>query len=142
MIMKKKLTKKKVSNTKLSKKAFEKKRVNSELSKKAFERYLERVEDPNYQGGSWALSPNASPLEKSKHELCKKMIIHKREKKLTTEKIAKKISLSLAETEDILHYRTDYFTLDRLMNYTSKLFPTNEVKIILVEKNKNPRLYV
>jgi hypothetical protein len=107
-----------------------------------FERYLERIEDPNYQGGSWALPENPTLLEKTKYELCKKVIVYKREKKLTTEKIAKKVSLSLAETEDILHYRTDYFTLDRLMSYTSKLFPTNEVKITLVEKNKRTRLYV
>ena len=116
-------------------------KVSAKRSKEQFKKYLERIEDPNYQGGSWALPENATPLEKSKYELCKKMIIYKREKKLTTEKIAQKISLSLAETEDILHYRTDYFTLDRLMSYTSKLFPTNEVKITLVAKNKRPRLY-
>src|SRR3954462_1516560 len=86
--------------------------------KKDFKKYLEKIEDPNYQGGSWALPENSTPLEKSKYELCKKMIVYKREKKFTTEKIAQKISLSLAETEDILHYRTDYFTLDRLMSYT------------------------
>ena len=106
-----------------------------------FEKYIQRLEDLNYQGGSWALPENATPLEKTKHELCKKMIVYKREKKLTTEKIAQKINLSLAETDDILHYRIDYFTLDRLMAYTSKLFPTNEVKITLVEKNKRNRLY-
>ena len=117
-----------------------KKRTN--LEEKSFKKYLEKIEDPNYQGGSWALSENATPLEKSKYELCKKMIVYKREKKLTTEKIAKKISLSLAETEDILHYRTDYFTLDRLMSYTGKLFPTTEIKITLEEKNKRSRLYV
>ena len=123
----------------LKSKSLTKKR--SKKDKEQFKKYLERIEDPNYQGGSWALSANATPLEKSKHELCKKMIVYKREKKLTTEKIANKISLSLAETEDILHYRTDYFTLDRLMSYTSKLFPTNEVKITLVAKNKRTHLY-
>ena len=135
--MKKKATK----TTKPRKSKFEKRRINSELSKKDFERYLERVEDVNYQGGSWALPEKATPLEKSKYELCKKVIIYKREKKLTTEKLAQKVNLSLAETEDILHYRTDYFTLDRLMSYASKLFPTNEVKITLVEKEKRSRLH-
>jgi len=107
---------------------------------KSFKEYLAKIEDPKYQGGSLALSPYASPLEKSKYELCKKMVVYKREKKLSTEKIAQKILLSKAETEDILHYRTDYFTLDRLMNYTSKLFPTSEIKIILSEKEKRVRL--
>ena len=119
------------------------KKVKSKLSEKEqFKKFLERVEDPNYQGGSWALPTNATPLQKSKHELCKKVIVYKRDKKITTEKLAQKVQLSKAETEDILHYRTDYFTLDRLMGYASKLFPTNEVKITLVEKNKRSRLHV
>ena len=131
--------KKKVKPTLKTKKITPKR---TKKDKEQFKKYLERIEDPNYQGGSWALPANATPLEKSKHELCKNMIVYKREKKLTTEKVAQKISLSLAETEDILHYRTDYFTLDRLMSYTSKLFPTNEVKITLIAKNKRTRLYV
>jgi hypothetical protein len=117
-----------------------KKKVNQKLKEQEFKKYLEKVEDPNYQGGSWALPEKASLLEKSKYNLCKKMIVYKREKRLTTEKLAQKINLSLAETEDILHYRTNYFTLDRLMTYTSKLFPTSEVEISLKDKEKRIRL--
>ncbi|CAG8834114.1 39774_t:CDS:2, partial [Gigaspora margarita] len=71
---------------------------------------------------------DATPSEKTKYELCKKVIIYKREKKLNTEQIAEKIKLSLAETDDILHYRTNYFTLERLMNYVGELFPILEDK--------------
>src|ERR1700734_2700473 len=117
-------------------------RKRSQPKSKEFKKFLERIEDPNYQGGSWALPENATTTEKIKYDICEKVIKYKREKKLTTEKLAQKISLSLAETEDILHYRTDYFTLDRLMSYVSKLFPTNEVKITLVAKNKRTHLYV
>jgi hypothetical protein len=105
-----------------------------------FKDYLAKIEDPNYQGGSRSLSPNASFLEKSKYELCKSIIFYKREKKLTTEKIAQKMLLSKAEAEDILHYRTELFTLDRLMNYASKLLANFEVKVILTEKETRVRV--
>ena len=105
------------------------------VEEKEFEKYLEKIEDPNYQGGSWALPENASTSEKIKYEICKQMIIHKREKKLSTEKIAQKIALSPAETDDILHYRTTYFTLDRLVNYAGKLLPKVEIGISLKENN-------
>ena len=108
---------------------------------KTFKEYLQKLEDPNYQGGSWALPENATYLEKAKYELCKKMVVYKREKKTSVEKLAQKIKLSEAEIDDILHYRINYFTLDRLMNYTSKLFPASEVKIMLVEKEKRSHLY-
>src|SRR5436190_22294040 len=111
---------KKASNRK--EKVVKRKKVNE----REFEKFLERIEDPNYQGGSWALPENASTSEKIKYEICKQMIIHKREKKLSTEKIAQKIALSPAETDDILHYRTTYFTLDRLVNYAGKLLPKVE----------------
>jgi len=105
-----------------------------------FEKYIQELEDPNYQGGSRALSLNPTPLEKSKYELCKKMIIYKRENKLSTEEVAKRIKLSSAETNDILHYRTNYFTLDRLMDYVSKLFSTFDIQITITEKEKRAHL--
>ena len=99
-----------------------------------FEKYLEKVENPNYQGGSLALPENATSVEKAKYQLCKQMIIYKREKQLSIEKIAKQIDLNETEVEDILHYRINYFTLEGLMNYTSKLFPTSEIKLIIERK--------
>src|SRR5436190_9983057 len=85
-------------------------------SKKEFKKYLERVEDVNYQGGSWALPEKPTTSEKTKYEICEKVIRYKRNKQLTTEKLAQKIQLSKAETEDILYCRIDYLTLDRLLS--------------------------
>ena len=126
------MLKKKKTNPKLTRK-------RSKVNGQEFKKYLERIEDPNYQGGSWALPENATPLEKSKYELCKKMIIYKREKKLTTEKIAQKISLSLAETEDILFCCIEKFTLDRLIIYASRLFSPSQIKVIVEPKTRSLR---
>src|SRR6185503_8310785 len=113
----------------------EKQSHSKELSQKEeYKKYLEELEDPNYQGGSWALPENATPLEQFKYEICQKVIRYKRNNKLTTEEIAKKIQLTKPETEDILYYRLDYFTLDRLMECTNKLFSPREVKITIEPK--------
>ena len=101
---------------------------------KELEKTLKELEDPNYKGGSWALSPNASPLEKSKYKICQSVIRYKRENKLTTEKVAQQIQLSLAETDDILHCHITYFTLDRLVDYASRLFEPLEIDITKAEK--------
>lgn len=99
-----------------------------------YQKYLEELCDPNYSGGSWFLPENPTPLEQAKYEICQKVIRYKRNNKLTTEQLAQKIQLSKAETEDILYCRIDYFTLDRLMDYTNKLFSPCEVKITIEKK--------
>ena len=105
---------------------------------KEFEKYLQKIEDPNYQGGSWALSPRASSLDKSKYAICEKVVCYKQDNNLSIEEIAQKIELSRAETEDILHYHLDYFTLDRLVFYVDKLlFPDQEIKLS-IEKSSTP----
>jgi len=103
---------------------------------KNFKEYLAKIEDPNYQGGSWDLPENASLLEKSKYELCENILAYKQDNNLSIKKLAQKIKLSEAETEDILHYRINHFTLDRLMEYVSKLFSSFQVKVIIKKKAK------
>lgn len=121
-----------------SNKKVEKTPKQSQYPDKEFKEYLNQLSSPKYQGGSWVLSKNATPLQKSKHELCKEILIYQRKHKLTDEELAEQMELTLAETEDILHYRIDYFTLDRLMTYANKLFKTEPLMIgIIKEKNLN-----
>ena len=99
----------------------------------SFEEYIKQLENPNYQGGSWALPENPTPLEKSKYEICREILIYQRKHKLTDEKIAQLMELTLPETEDILYYRTNYFTLDRLLTYVNKLFKNEPLKLVIVK---------
>src|SRR5207248_7582470 len=103
------------------------------VEEREFRKYLEKVEDPNYQGGSWALPEKASLLEKTKYSICEKVIRYKRNNHLTTEKLAQKIQLTKPETEDILYCRLDCFTLDRLLTYTDKLFAPAQLKVTIKE---------
>src|SRR3989442_5176331 len=113
-----------------------KKRTTQE--KKEFEKYLEKIEDPNYQGGSWALPENPTLLEKTKYELCQKVLTYHLDEEFSTEETAKKMKLSKSETEDILHCRLDYFTLDRLTTNAGYLFSPAQTKIT-VELKSTPK---
>jgi hypothetical protein len=119
-------------------KKVEKNSKQSQYPDPQFKEYLNQLSSPNYQGGSWILSENATPLQKSKHELCREILIYQRKHKLTDEELTEQMELTLAETEDILHYRIDYFTLDRLMTYANKLFKSEPLTIgIIKDKNLN-----
>lgn len=103
-----------------------------------FKEYLNHLSSRNYQGGSWVLPENPTPLQKSKYKLCREILIYQRKHKITDKELAEQMELTLAETEDILYYRTDYFTLDRLMTYASKLFKSEPLTIgIIKDKNLN-----
>ena len=75
-------------------------------------------------------SETVSAVEK----ICKKVVSYKQDEELTTEEIAQKVQLSKAEAEDILYYRIDYFTLDRLVFYASKLFSPLKVRMAIEVK--------
>ena len=99
---------------------------------KEFEKALQEAEDPKNIGkGSWALPRNATPAEKTKYELCEKILGYQEDHNLSDEAMARKIHLTIAETEDILFCRISKFTLDYLMNVASKLFAPAEIKVIV-----------
>ena len=108
---------------------------------KPFKEVLAEIESPQDWGnGSWSLPENATALEKAKYELCRQIVAYKQDNKLSTKKIAEKINLTNYETQDILLYHIDYFTLDRLITSAGRLFSTSEVKVI-VEPKKDNRLH-
>jgi len=113
--------------------------MKNNQQKQEYQKYLEELCDPNYQGGSWALPENATPLEQAKYDVCRQVVSYKLDTKISTEEISQKLQLSKAETEDILYYRIDYLTLDRLVAYASRLFKSFEVKMV-IEKKKTDKV--
>ena len=102
---------------------------------KEFEKALQEAEDPKNIGqGSWALPRNATAAEKTKYELCEKILGYQEDNNLSDEAMARKIHLTIAETEDILFCRISKFTLDYLMNVASKLFAPAEIEVVINEK--------
>lgn len=101
--------------------------------KEEFSEYIKQLENPNYQGGSWSLPENPTPLEKSKYEVCREILIYQRKNKISDEKLAKQMELTLPETEDILYYRITHFTLDRLLIYANKLFKLEPLMLGIIK---------
>jgi|ERR1043166_243031 predicted XRE-type DNA-binding protein len=100
-----------------------------------FEKHLQKIEDPKYQREiNRALPPQATPLQITKYQLCKKILSYKLNNNLTREQVAQKINLSKAETEDILFCEIEKFTLDRLTDYASRLFAPCEIEVIIKEQ--------
>ena len=105
---------------------------------KEFEKILQEAEDPKNIGqGSWALPRNATAAEKTKYEICEKILGYQEDNNLSDEAMARKIHLTIAEIEDILFCRISKFTMDHLMNVASKLFAPAEIKVIVGNEKDN-----
>ena len=89
--------------------------------KKVVDSIRKEMTNPNFPYKNVGLSTQATPLEKNKYEICQKILAYKQDNKLTAEKVAKSIQLTTPETEDIFFSRINKFTLDRLMDYATKL---------------------
>ncbi|MCE8163677.1 MAG: hypothetical protein I3273_06815 [Candidatus Moeniiplasma glomeromycotorum] len=102
---------------------------------KNFSEYLKEIEDPkNNSEVNYALPENPTPLQVAKFEICQEILGYKLDNCLTREQVADKIGLSKAETENILFCHIEEFTLDRLVEYASKLLDPIQVKVILEPK--------
>ena len=100
-----------------------------------FEKVLQELEDPkNIGSGSWSLPRNATAAERTKYELCEKILGYQEDNNLSDEAMARKLHLTVSEAEDILFCRISKFSLDSLMNTVSELFAHAQIKV-LVEKN-------
>src|SRR6185295_14243008 len=104
--------------------------------KEELEKTLQELEDPNYQGGSWDLPENPTPLEQAKYELCEKILGYQEDNNLTDQELRQRTNLSQAKLEDILFTRIKKVNSDELINAASKLFAPCQIKIIIKE-NKN-----
>src|SRR5437588_3594974 len=110
----------------------------SDQEEQKFREFLKRTEDPkNNEGVNYALPENPTPLQVAKFKLCKKMLVYQQKNNVSDEEIANKINLSVPEVEDILFCCIEKFTLDRLVDYASKLLPPTEVNIVVESKKTN-----
>jgi predicted XRE-type DNA-binding protein len=102
---------------------------------KSFKEILAEIEDPKNIGrGSWSLPRNATAAEKTKYEICEKILGYQEDNDLSDEAMARKTHLTQSELEDILFCRISKFSLDYLMNIASNLFSSGEIKIAVKEK--------
>jgi len=99
--------------------------------KEEFKKLLQEIENPDYQGGSWDLPENPTPLEKAKYDLCEKILGYQEDNNLTDQELRQKTNLSQTKLEDILFTRIEKVNSDELINAASKLFAPCQVEITI-----------
>ncbi len=97
---------------------------------KTLKRVREKLSDPDYEGGSYVVSDDASEVDRAKYQLCQLIAKYKREHNLLQKEVAEKLGIDEARISEILRGKIESFTLDRLVSYVEELYETVQVKII------------
>jgi predicted XRE-type DNA-binding protein len=103
------------------------------------ERVIKYFSDPNCKEINQGLMPNASELDKAKYDICQSILRYKRINKLTPAKLAQKIGINQAKTDDILFGRINELELNELISYTEKL--NGQIKVNYDGKATSTRAY-
>jgi predicted XRE-type DNA-binding protein len=89
----------------------------SEAELKIIRRQTARVQ------GSRGLSPDATPLDRAKYEVCEQLLVFMKKKKWSQRELARALETSDTRVSEMLHYRIEKFTLDRLVSYLQMVKP-------------------
>lgn len=76
-----------------------------------------------------ALPKSASKSEKLKYELCRQFVKYLVEHGMTQKELAEEIDIQPARMNEIVKYRIDLFTVDRLLDYTERLKPNLRITV-------------
>jgi predicted XRE-type DNA-binding protein len=95
----------------------------SESELKAIRKEMAKVK------GSQGLPADASPLDRAKYDVCEQILIYMRKNKLTQRELAKLLKTPETRVSEVVHYRIDKFTLDRLIAYLQILKPMVTLRI-------------
>jgi predicted XRE-type DNA-binding protein len=79
--------------------------------------------------GILSLSPDATPREKFRFDICQAFINYKRESGLSQKEFAILLGIDEAKVSKILRHRISEFSTDRLINLCSKLNPNLKLKV-------------
>ena len=104
--------------------------------KETQEEIIKRLSDPNYEGGNYALSENASELEKSKYDICQNIARYKRINELSLKDLAYELGISPSKLDNVLYCRINLLKLDDLASYLEKLQIDFHLKIAKEIKEK------
>lgn len=110
-----------------------KKSVKVMVSKKErdfYDKILSELEQKELNGqlvGSDSLAENATAIDKMKWDICREVLIFKKTMNFTSTKMSELMNVDKSRTSEILHYKIDKFTLDRLMGCLLLLKGMNSV---------------
>jgi len=75
------------------------------------------------------LPSDASKVDKLKFSLCKEFVVYLRVHKITQEELANLLEIDPARISEIVRYKIELFTVDRLLLLLEKLNPSLNVTV-------------
>jgi len=75
------------------------------------------------------LPKNASKADQLKYKLCEKFVIYLLEHKISQIQVAKKLRIDPSRINEIVKYRIDLFTVDKLMDLAERLHLEFDVEV-------------
>jgi predicted XRE-type DNA-binding protein len=89
-------------------------------NKKEIEKILKELEKVE---PTRTLPDDASTADRLKYELCKQFVLYIQDNKITQKELADQIGVDPARISEIVKYRIELFTVDRLLDYLELLKP-------------------
>ncbi len=80
--------------------------------------------------GTADLPPNADLLDRIKYALCGEFIKYCLEHKVSQRELAAELDISESRISEIVHYRIDKLTIDRLIRYLGRLNPKLKFNVV------------
>jgi len=75
------------------------------------------------------LPKNASRADRLKYKLCEKFVVYLMENKMSQAQLARKLGVDPSRINEIVKYRIDLYTVDKLMDLAEKLHLDFEVDV-------------
>lgn len=75
------------------------------------------------------LPKNASKADRLKYELCEKFVIYLTRHKISQAQLARKLKVDPARINEIVKYRIDLYTVDKLMDLAERLDLDFDVRV-------------
>ena len=75
------------------------------------------------------LPENATPVEKTKYELCAHFVRYFKAAKITQKEMAKQLGVTESRVSEILHYYIERFTIDKLLILLHRIRPEIKIKV-------------
>jgi len=84
---------------------------------------LEKVEP------SRLLPRNASKADKLKYALCQKFVVYLLEHEISQAELARNLNMDTARLNEIVKYKIDLFSVDKLIEFAQRLDPNLEINV-------------
>jgi predicted XRE-type DNA-binding protein len=91
-------------------------------NRKRLDEVQKKLSDPSVLGSS-LLPDEATQIDRAKFKACEAIIKFCRKNNLKQKDLAQSLGIDESRMSEILHYKIERFTLDRLVSYAQVLYP-------------------